>query len=54
MTNAQHANENLTIHIKVKDYATWRPAYEDKRRTASPQVSRMGECSATPKTRMTL
>ncbi len=28
MTNAQHANENLTIHIKVKDYATWRPAYD--------------------------
>ena len=28
MTNVQHANENLTIHIKVKDYATWRPAYD--------------------------
>ena len=28
MTNAQHANENLTVHIKVKDYATWRTAYE--------------------------
>ena len=28
MTNAQHANENLTIHIKVKDYSTWRPAYD--------------------------
>ena len=28
MTNAQHTNENLTIHIKVKDYATWRPAYD--------------------------
>jgi hypothetical protein len=28
MTNAQHANENLTIHIKVKDYATWRTAYD--------------------------
>jgi hypothetical protein len=28
MTNTQHANENLTIHIKVKDYATWRSAYD--------------------------
>ena len=28
MTNVQYANENLTIHIKVKDYATWRPAYD--------------------------
>jgi hypothetical protein len=28
MTNTQHANENLTIHVKVKDYATWRPAYD--------------------------
>jgi hypothetical protein len=29
MTNAQqHTNENVTIHLKVKDYATWRPAYD--------------------------
>jgi hypothetical protein len=28
MTNAQHANENVTVHIKVKDYATWRTAYD--------------------------
>ena len=28
MTNAQHANENLTVHLKVKDYATWRTAYD--------------------------
>ena len=28
MTKTQHANENLTIHIKVKDYATWRTAYD--------------------------
>jgi hypothetical protein len=28
MTNAQHTNENQTIHIKVKDYATWRPTYD--------------------------
>ena len=26
--NAQHANENLTIHLKVKDYATWRAGYD--------------------------
>jgi hypothetical protein len=28
MTNAPHATENLTIHIKVKDYSTWRPSYD--------------------------
>jgi hypothetical protein len=28
MTNTQHTNENLTVHIKVKDYATWRTAYD--------------------------
>jgi hypothetical protein len=28
MTNATHANENVTIHLKVKDYATWRTAYD--------------------------
>jgi hypothetical protein len=28
MTNTQHTNENVTIHIKVKDYATWRTAYD--------------------------
>ena len=28
MTNAQHANENLTVHLKVKDYATWRTSYD--------------------------
>jgi hypothetical protein len=26
--NAQYANENLTIHLKVKDYATWRAGYD--------------------------
>jgi hypothetical protein len=29
MTNSQHANENLTIHHKVKDYATWRKGYNE-------------------------
>ena len=29
MTNAtHHANENLTIHLKVKDYAAWRTGYD--------------------------
>ena len=28
MTNAQHTTENLTIHVKVKDYSTWRTAYD--------------------------
>ena len=29
MTSAtHHANENLTIHLKVKDYATWRLGYD--------------------------
>jgi poly(A) polymerase Pap1 len=26
--NAQHQTENLTIHHKVKDYATWRKGYD--------------------------
>jgi hypothetical protein len=29
MTNAPHANENVTIHLKVKDFATWRTAYNE-------------------------
>src|SRR6202158_3266616 len=28
MTNAQHTNENLTVHFKVKDYAAWRTSYD--------------------------
>ena len=27
MTNAQHTNENLTLHFKVKDFNTWRTSY---------------------------
>jgi hypothetical protein len=30
MTNTQHANENLTVHLKVKDYATWRASYDGR------------------------
>src|ERR1700686_5529763 len=26
--NTQHTTENLTIHHKVKDYATWRKGYD--------------------------
>jgi hypothetical protein len=35
--NEQHTTENLTIHHKVKDYATWRAGYDahqTSRRTA--------------------
>ena len=28
MTNTQQTNENLTVHFKVKDYATWRTSYD--------------------------
>ncbi len=28
MTSATHSNDNVTIHLKVKDYATWRTAYD--------------------------
>ena len=37
MTNPQHANENLTIHLKVKDYAAWRSGYDqhEKSRVAA-------------------
>jgi len=28
MTSATHTNENLTIHVKVKDYAAWRAGYD--------------------------
>ena len=27
MTNATHANENLTLHFKVKDFNAWRTSY---------------------------
>jgi hypothetical protein len=30
MTNALHATENLTVHFKVKDYATWRTSYDGR------------------------
>src|ERR1700688_4085386 len=30
MTSTPHTNENLTIHLKVKDYGTWRAAYDGR------------------------
>jgi len=35
--NAQHTNENLMVHLKVKDYATWRTGYDagEKGRTSA-------------------
>ena len=33
MTSAQHANENLTVHLKVKDYATWRTGYDGREKS---------------------
>ena len=37
MNNPTHTNENLTVHLKVKDYGTWRAGYdgrEQNRRSA--------------------
>jgi hypothetical protein len=28
MTNATNTTENVTLHFKVKDYATWRSGYD--------------------------
>jgi len=33
MTNAQHVNENLTVHLKVKDYDTWRTVYDGREKS---------------------
>ena len=35
MTNSQHTNENVTIHMKVKDYATWRTGYDGREKSRS-------------------
>jgi hypothetical protein len=37
MTSAQHANENLTLHFKVKDFNAWRTSYQadDKGRASA-------------------
>ncbi len=31
--NAQHSTENLSIHHKVKDYATWRKGYDENEKS---------------------
>ena len=33
MTNTQHANENLTVHLKVKDFNAWRAAYNESEKS---------------------
>jgi hypothetical protein len=33
MTNETHTNENVTIHLKVKDYAAWRTAYDGREKS---------------------
>jgi hypothetical protein len=37
MTSGQHANENLTLHFKVKDFNAWRTSYQanDKGRASA-------------------
>ena len=54
MTKVQHANENLTIHVKVKDYSTWRTSYDEHEKSRLSAGIQMGECSATPMIRMIL
>src|ERR1700730_926756 len=33
MTNARHTTDNLTIHLKVQDYDTWRSAYDGREKS---------------------
>ena len=54
MTNLQHTTENLTIHIKVKDYSTWRQAYDGREKSRLAAGITNGRVSATPKTRTIL
>ena len=30
---SRHTNENVTIHLKVKDYATWRTAHDGREKS---------------------
>jgi hypothetical protein len=49
--NAQHKTENLTIHHKVKDYATWRVGYdghEKSRLSAGITNGRVFRCAEDP------
>ena len=31
--NATHTNENVTLHFKVSDYATWRTGYDGREKS---------------------
>ena len=33
MTNSQYTDENLTVHLKVKDYGTWRTGYDGREKS---------------------
>jgi hypothetical protein len=33
MGNAPNTTENVTIHLKVKDYATWRASYDGREKS---------------------
>ncbi len=41
MTSAQHANENLTLHFKVKDFNAWQTSYKgNKKNRASAGITK--------------
>jgi hypothetical protein len=49
--NAPHVTENLTIHVKVQDYAKWRAGYdahETSRRSAGITNGRVFRNAADP------
>jgi hypothetical protein len=33
--NTQHSTENMSIHHKVKDYASWRKGYDEHEKSRS-------------------
>ena len=49
MTNLQHTTENLTIHIKVKDYSAWRQAYDGREKSRLARVLPMAEFPQRPR-----
>ena len=44
-------NENMTVHLKVKDYAIWRTGYDAREKNRNSAALQMEECSAEPKIR---
>ena len=46
-------NENLTIHLKVKDFNAWHTSYNGREQVGHLPVSQMEGCSAARTTRMT-